>query len=121
MPFLALSRRAALDLEEIYRFSVEQFGKTAADNYFHGIEEALQRLRSNPGLLRLKQEASRHFKFYRIQKHFLVCALIGENVYVLTVKHASLDLPSRLAELEPHLLLEAELLHTKFLAKRKKN
>jgi len=36
---------------------------------------------------------------------------------MLRVKHGSLDLPNRLAELEANLLREADLLHKAFLVK----
>ena len=40
----------------------------------------------------------------------MVCTLSAGRIYVLTIQHGSMDLPSRLAELEPQLLAEAELL-----------
>lgn len=52
-----------------------------------------------------------------MRRHYLVCALVEDNVYLRTVKHGSLDLPNRLAELEPALLEETDLLHKTFLAK----
>jgi hypothetical protein len=51
-----------------------------------------------------------------VRRHFLVCSLVGSNIYVLAVKHGSLDLPKRLAELQPQLLEEAHLLHKAFVA-----
>lgn len=120
MPYLGLSRRAALDIEEIYRFSEERWGKKVAEEYLNEIQEALIRLQANSDLLRVKRQFSPHFRFYRVNKHFLVCTLFESNVYVLSVKHCALDLPERLADLEPHLLGDAELLHKAFLAKLKK-
>jgi toxin ParE1/3/4 len=120
MPYLGLSRRAALDIEEIYRFSMRRWGKKVAEEYLDGIQEALTRLQKNSDLLRVKPKVSSHFRFYRVNRHFLVCALAGDNIHVLCVKHCSLDLPNRLIELEPHLLREAELLHKTYLAKRRK-
>jgi hypothetical protein len=34
-----------------------------------------------------------------------------DSVFVLTVLHANMDIPERLAELEPTLRIEVELLH----------
>lgn len=116
MAYLGISRRAARDLEEIRRYSIERWGERVSDEYLDAIEQALARLRDTPGLLRGKPEFSRHFQFFRVQRHYLVCSLVGNNVYLLAVKHGSLDLPSRLAELEPNLRQEAELLHKTFLA-----
>jgi toxin ParE1/3/4 len=79
------------------------------------IEDGLNRLRQDPLLLRAKRDISPHFQFYRVREHFLVCFQIRDNIYVLTVKHGSMDLPSRIAELEPALRREAALLHKRFM------
>lgn len=120
MVHLAISRRAARDIEEIRSFSVERWGSAVAEEYIDQIEEALKRLRDNPNLLRGKPEFSRHFHFFRVRRHFLVCSLVERNIYVMAVKHGSLDLPNRLAELEPTLLEETDLLHKTFLARIKR-
>ena len=79
------------------------------------IEEALGRIKENPGLLRESLQISEHLKLYRVGKHFLVCALVSENVYVLSVKHGAMDLPERLGELEPTHQQEGEIFHRPFL------
>lgn len=120
MSYLALSRIAAIELGaierySIERYSIEQWGKEIAERYMSSIEAALVRLKDNPGLLRESPEISEHLKFYRVEKHFLVCALVEENIYVLTVKHGAMDLPERIGELEPLLRREAEIMHRAFL------
>ena len=93
-------------------------GDKVAGRYMKSLEEALQRLKEHPTLLRDIPSFSKRLAFYRVERHFLVCSLVGENVYVLTVKHGSMDLPERLGELEPQLLQEAKILHETFLAKK---
>ncbi len=114
MAFLAISRRAALDLIEIEHYSSEQWGKKVASGYLAEIEDALLFLSEHPGLLRAKAEFSENLKFYRVGRHFLVCLVEQEKIYVLTVKHGSMDLPERIGELEPRLLEEAEILRRAF-------
>jgi len=60
-------------------------GKRVADEYLDSIEEALVRLRGNTYLLRVKAEFSRHLRFYRVRRHFLVCSLIRGNTYLATL------------------------------------
>ena len=67
MPYLRISRRAARDLEEIRSFSVEHWGNQVAAEYLDHIEEALQRLRQIPTLLRVKPEFSRRLHFFRVR------------------------------------------------------
>jgi antitoxin ParD1/3/4 len=48
-----------------------------------------------------------------VNRHFLVCDLHGETVVVLTVLHSSMDLPTRLLELEPSLIAESQFLQAR--------
>ncbi len=113
---VALSRRAALDIREIETYSIEQWGQATAIRYLEAIEAALNRLRRDPDLLRSKPEVSAHFQFYRVREHYLICARVERAIYVLAVRHGSMDLPSRIEELAPTLLGEARLLHEQLTA-----
>ena len=116
-----LTHRALADLRGIERYSVREWGRTTADKYLDDIEPALDRLAENPGLLRLApQFAAGHF-FYRMRQHVLVCDMDEGAVVVLTVIHTSMDLPARLAELEPNLVAEVRWLHDKLRGLRGKN
>ena len=118
MAYLALTHRALRDIEGIKNYSIEQWGERVADDYLNAIEGALGRLRENPQLLRTSAGVSDSLCFYRVRQHFVVCSLIEDRVVVLTVKHGAMDLPSRIAELEPQLKTEAEMMHRRFKNKR---
>ena len=57
--------------------------------------------------------------FYRVRKHLLACDVRGDSIIVLTAIHASMEIPARLAELQPRLIAEAKLLHEKLRGKSK--
>ncbi len=111
MPTVFLTRRALLDISEIDRFSAETWGRSVSNDYIKEIDSALQRLSESSFLLRARPKVSLRLRFYRVRSHFLICDVIGEHIYVLAVKHGAMDLPSRLGELEPQLVEEAELMH----------
>lgn len=111
MATLALTRRALRDLEEIEKYSIEQWGKRTANEYLKSIEHALDRLRTNPDLLKSNDDISDRFKFYRVKQHFLICIRRKLRIYVLALRHGAMDLPGRVADLEPTLINEAEILH----------
>jgi plasmid stabilization system protein ParE len=111
MAYLGLSRRALLDIEDINAHSIEKWGHRVAADYLQSIEQSLNLLRENPQLLKAKEGISDSLCFYRVRQHFLVCAAYDNSIFVLTVKHGAMDLPERLAELEPQLNQEAEFLH----------
>jgi plasmid stabilization system protein ParE len=110
MAEVKISRRAAREIRAIKRVSVAKWGEAVAADYIASIEQALVRLGETPELLKSKEGVSPYFGFYRVQKHFLVGTVAGDHVYVLAVKHGSMDLPNRIGELEPQLALEAKLL-----------
>lgn len=108
-----VTRRALLDIEAIDEYSKERWGDRVALRYLADLYAAMKRFEEAPKLLQHRSEYSLRLRFYRVREHLLVCDLIGKDIYVLTVKHCSMDLPHRIAELEPQLVLEAQLLHTR--------
>lgn len=114
-----LTERALRDIAEIRDYSMEQFGKRVANQYIASLELAIARIREEPTLLFEEAELHPWLMFYRSQKHLLVCDKQKGAIVVLTVIHASMDIPARLADLQPTLNTETELLHRKLLQKRK--
>ncbi len=117
---VTLTNKAHHDLQEIEEYSVQRWGRKAADRYLEDIETALTLLQENPNLLRRKSDISPHFKFYRVREHFLVCTTLKDVLVVLTIKHGQIDLPNRIGTLEPTLVQEATLLHQRLVAAEKK-
>ncbi len=113
-PTIHLSDRALRDIASIEAYSIEQFGKRVANKYIDKLELGIDCIAENPSLLREETPFHRSLRFYRIEKHLLVCETgIDTRVFILTVLHASMDVPSRLAELEPSLNVEVEMLAKK--------
>lgn len=108
---LHLTNRALEDINTIALWSKEKFGKKVADDYVGKIEAALSRILTNPNLIRPQPKFHSTLQFYRMERHVLVCETAVENrIIVLTVVHESMDLLSRLAEWEPTLQAELEVL-----------
>jgi toxin ParE1/3/4 len=107
---LLLADRAVRDLAEIEEYSIEEWGDAVADRYMLDIEAALGRIQENPDLLRSEAAFSPHLLFHRVNKHVLVCDRHPSAIFLLTVIHASRDIPSRLADLQPTLKAEVEML-----------
>ena len=108
---LLITERALRDIAEIETYSVTEWGRRAASKYIGEIEAALVRLQESPGLLRPEATLHPELCFYCVNKHFLVCDRQPGAIFLLTVIHASRDIPSRLAEMQPTLAHEVELLH----------
>ena len=110
-----LTRRALTDIDEVDRYSVNRWGNEVAERYLNDIQAGLQRLADSPSLLREQPEYSLRLRFYRVREHLLVCDVVGESIFVLALRRGTMDLPRRIAELEPQLVDEAELLHARIV------
>jgi plasmid stabilization system protein ParE len=108
---LLLTQRALRDVQAIFDYSSEHWGKKAADKYLDEIESGLERLKAQPSLLKPQRDFHPALMFYRVNRHLLVCDALPGSIVVLTMVHASMDIPARLAELQPTLIAEVELLH----------
>jgi toxin ParE1/3/4 len=107
-------------MRQIFDFSKEQWGKRAAEKYIDDMEAGLRRLSEHPELLKPAPDVPSALTFYRVNKHLIVCDAQPKSIVVLTVIHSSMDIPSRLAELQPSLAAEVEILHRKLHAGPKK-
>ena len=106
-----LTHRALRDIADIESYSMEKFGERVAAQYIDKLESGIGRVSDNAELLREESLFHESLKFYRIEQHLLVCETgIEDKIIILTVLHATMDIPSRLAELEPKLSIEAEML-----------
>lgn len=115
-----LTDRALSDLADIDSYSAQEWGRRTANKYLKEFEAALGRLQENPNLLRAEPDFHPSLAFYRVNKHLLVCDAEGGVIHVLTIIHTSRDIPGRLAELEPSLTAEVELLRKKLHESKKR-
>jgi toxin ParE1/3/4 len=114
-----LTERALRDIAGIEKFSVREFGRKVANRYLASLEAAISRITEDPSLLRSEPDCHPWLRFYRAEKHLMVCDYQDSGrIIVLTVIHASMDIPSRLTELEPTLMAETELLHQRLHRKK---
>lgn len=119
-PNLLLTNRALRDIQGIYNNSCETWGRTVAERYLDQLEAGLDRVAEQPDLLHNSEELHPSLMFYQVNKHLLICDQKNQSVVVLTVVHVSMDITARLAELQPKLATEIELLHQRLASKNKK-
>jgi len=105
------------DLAEIRRYSTLNWGKRVARDYISRIEEALSLIKKNPEILWHEEVFHASLQFYRMKNHLLVFDVQDYDIILLTVLHSSMDIPARLAELQPAFALEVELLRRRLHGK----
>lgn len=110
-PMVHLTDRALRDIAGIESHSIQRFGKRVAAQNLGKLEAGIFRFAENPDLLRQESAFHESLKFYRVEQHLFVCEKgVAGKIIILTLLHASMDIPSRLDELESNLSLESEML-----------
>ena len=106
-----LTEHAISNILEIETYSIGRWGKQTAEDYLKDIESGLQHIRQDPAILSRFQGLPQELQYHRANRHLLICDVRPNSIVVLTVIHASMDIPSRLAELLPKLSSEVARLH----------
>ncbi|MEZ6045241.1 MAG: type II toxin-antitoxin system RelE/ParE family toxin [Planctomycetaceae bacterium] len=114
---IELTHRALDDLQKIYAHSRESWGKRVTEKYLEELEAGLLRIEQNPDVLTPESSLHPQLYFYRVKKHLFACDRRGKTIIVLIILHSSMDVPSRLSELQPMLAAEVELLHKQLQSK----
>lgn len=107
---LHLTRRAALDIRDIHRRSVSEWGSDVGDRYIADIYAAMARASVSPGAGRLKHHRAAPFLMVPVRKHFVVYDRLGDGIVVLTVLHQARDIESLIADMSPSFFLEIKRL-----------
>lgn len=109
-PVFHLTRRAALDLRNIYARSCREWGENIADRYMAELYAAMGRAAADPDVGRLRQHRSMPFLMVPAQKHFVIYDRLPEGIAILTLLHQVRDIESVIGTLTPAFLDELERL-----------
>ena len=116
-----LTRRAALDLRDIYDRSRREWGEATASRYIADIYASMSKAAVNPDAGLLRKHRSAPFLMVPARKHFVVYDRIADGIAVLAVMYQVRDIESLISNLSPSFIEEIEKLKenkTKSGAKR---
>lgn len=89
-PVFYVHEKADSDLEDIFDYSVKQFGLARAEQYIHDIERVFRELAANPNLgRRFDPEFNRYFQ-YPVESHCIFYAPTVGGVEIFRVLHKSM-------------------------------
>lgn len=108
-----LTERALHELNAIEASSLAQWGHTVAEGYIAAIQSALVLIQAQPGILHRDERLSPHLRYYGVGRHLLIVMPLDDELVVITIVHASIDLVARLRELQPEIFEQIQLRLTK--------
>lgn len=119
-PAFHLTRRAALDLRDIYDRSRREWGDATANRYMADIYTAMGKAAANPDAGLLRKHRAAPFLMVPARQHLVVYESIPQGIAILTILHQVRDIESLIANLSHSFLEEIEKLKAEKPASPKK-
>ena len=88
-----LSEIADKDLEDIFDYTVDEFGFDQAEKYLLEIEEIFQNLIVNPQLGKKRDEIKQDLYSFPKDNHIIFYRILDNHIRIVRVLHGSRDIP----------------------------
>ena len=92
-----VTHAARFDLEEIWRYSAEQWGVAVADNYIDRLSLRMAWLVGQPGLWRARPELGDRVHSFTETRHVIYFCPEADGIAVLRVLHGRMDPDGKVA------------------------
>lgn len=89
-PVFCVHEEADSDLEDIFDYSVEQFGFARAEQYMVNIEQTFKELAANPKLGRRFDPDINHYLQYPVGSHCIFYAPTDNGVEIFRILHKNM-------------------------------
>jgi len=109
-PIFHLTRRAALDLRDIFNRSRREWGEATANRYMVDLYSAMKKAATKPEAGILRKQRAAPFLMVSARQHFVVYDRVPQGIAILTLLHQVRDVESLIAGLSSSFLLEVEKL-----------
>lgn len=86
-----LTRRAAAELEQIYFYGLDRYGKEQSESYIAGFWQTAEFLATFPDATRIREEADSLVRAYPYGSHLIVYDTEAAGIVVLRIPHARSD------------------------------
>jgi toxin ParE1/3/4 len=91
VPEYKLSKKAELDLINIWNYTFDRWGETQADEYLQTIQSAIRLLVANPEIGKSREAIQTGYRSYYESKHVIFYRPYRYGVRVIRILHQSMD------------------------------
>ncbi len=86
-----LRPKAAQDLEQIYRYSIQEFGNERIERYIRDLNDAFSKLANEPNLGRDYDFVRSNLSAFNVVSHVIFFEISNPGITILRVLHRSMD------------------------------
>ncbi len=98
----ALTRRALLDLQDIYEYSLENWGEGRALDYLDALYQAFEQIAEKRYASPLS-DRSAPYLMAQAGSHLVICDTVPEGLVVLTIVHQMRNVEAIIGAIQPDL------------------
>lgn len=91
MAVYKLSGKASADVDDIYEYTIVNFGIEQARKYLHGLGDCFKALAENPLQGRAADELASELRRYEYQSHVVFYREVEQYTLIVRVLHKSMD------------------------------
>jgi toxin ParE1/3/4 len=91
MAVYKLSGKASADIEDIYEYTIVNFGIEQARKYLHGLDDCLKALAENPLQGRAADELALELRRYEYQSYVAFYREVEQYTLIVRVLHKRMD------------------------------
>lgn len=84
---LKLRPKAESDLEDIWDYTLSQWGRNQAVTYLQNLKSAVELLADFPEMARLREEFTPAVRLYPVREHLIIYLVNGMDLEVIRVVH----------------------------------
>jgi len=95
----ALTRRALLDLQDIYEYSLENWGERRASNYIDALYKAFEQTAAASHASPLSSRSA-PFLMAQVGSHLIIYDIVPEGLIVLTIVHQMRNVEAVIAAMD---------------------
>lgn len=91
-----LSKAADADLEDIYDYTLEEFGLDQAVSYVSSFDDVFETISENPEIGRERKEIREELRSLGKDRYVIFYRLLDDHIRIVRILHSSRDLPKLL-------------------------
>ena len=91
-----ISKKAFVDLEEIWFYTVEKWSVSQADRYYSLIFEEINHICEDPTSGENMDHIRKHYRATKVKSHLIYYRVFNETVEIIRILHERMDTDSRL-------------------------
>lgn len=88
-----LSKAADADLEDIFDYTLEEFGLDQAISYVSGFDDVFETISENPEIGRDRKEIIEELRSLAKDRHIIFYRILSNHIRIVRILHGSRDFP----------------------------